>query len=57
VAKFQPDAYQAKMAKWMFRNMAAKLTHTLDDPTAIYLETVAWEECQTVRKRLEEARK
>jgi len=24
--------------------MAANLTHTLDEPTAGYLETVAWEE-------------
>lgn len=57
VAKFQPDAYQATMAKWMFRNMAANLTHTLDDPTAIYLETVAWEEHQTIHHRLQKALK
>ncbi|MGB8166729.1 MAG: hypothetical protein WCF18_04510 [Chthoniobacteraceae bacterium] len=43
IAAFQPDAYQAKMAKWMYRNMAEKLTATLDDETAKYLETVAWE--------------
>ena len=52
LSKFQPDAYQAKLAKWMYRNMAANLTHTLDEPTARYLETVAWEEWQIVRKRL-----
>jgi hypothetical protein len=52
VAKFRPDAYQAKMAKWMFRNMALNLSHTLDEPTANYLETVAWEEVQTMRSRL-----
>lgn len=54
LARFQPDAYQAKMAKWMFRNMAAALTRTLDEPTARYLETVAWEEQQTILKRLKE---
>jgi hypothetical protein len=56
VANFQPDAYQAKMAKWMFRNMAANLTHTLDEPTATYLETVASEEVRTMRKRLSDYR-
>jgi hypothetical protein len=40
------------MAKWMFRNMAEKLTATLDDATATYLETVAWETWQDVHRRL-----
>ena len=51
--KFQPDDYQAKLAKWMYRNMAANLTHMLDEPTAARLETIAWDEWQIVRKRLD----
>lgn len=43
VAAFQPDAYQAKMAKWMFKHMSMNATATLDEETARYLETVAWE--------------
>jgi hypothetical protein len=43
IAAFQPDAYQAKMPKWMFKNMSMNLTATLDDATAKYLEGVAWE--------------
>jgi hypothetical protein len=54
LAEFQPDAYQAKLPKWMFRNMSVNLTHTLDEATAEYLERVAWEEVQTVRQRLRE---
>ena len=52
----RPDPYLAKLAKWMFRNMAANLTHTLDEPTARYLETVAWEEYQLVQQRSKETR-
>lgn len=52
LAKFKPDEYQAKMAKWMFRNMAEKRTHTLDEPTAKNLETIAWEETQMIQKQL-----
>lgn len=52
LARFHPDAYQAKMAKWMFRNMAADLTHTLDEPTALYLETIGWDESQRIRSCL-----
>jgi hypothetical protein len=54
LAEFQPDAYQAKLAKWMFRNMSASLTHTLDEATAEYLERVAWEEVRTIRQRLQQ---
>jgi hypothetical protein len=43
IAAFKPDAYQAKMPKWMFKNMSMNLTATLDDATATYLEGVAWE--------------
>ena len=52
LAAFQPDAYQAKMAKWMFKHMSMHATATLDDKTARYLETVAWETWQTVSKTL-----
>jgi hypothetical protein len=53
VAKFKPTEYQAKLPKWMHRNMAKRLTATLDEETAKYLETVAWETWQDVSKRLE----
>jgi hypothetical protein len=52
VAKFQPSAYQAQMPKWMYRHMAVGLTATLDEATAKYLETVAWETWQQVQKQL-----
>ena len=55
VAAFEPDAYQARMPKWMFKNMSMNLTATLDEATAVYLETVAWETHQAVTKRLQEA--
>lgn len=43
LAAFRPDTYQATMAKWMFKHMSMKATATLDEETATYLETVAWE--------------
>lgn len=52
LAAFKPDEYQVRMAKWMFRNMAERLTATLDEETARYLETVAWETWQDVNRRL-----
>jgi hypothetical protein len=52
IAAFTPDAYQAKMPKWMFRNMSMKLTATLDDATARYLEGVAWDVTQEVSAKL-----
>ena len=52
LAAFQPDAYQAKMAKWMFKHMSMNQTATLDDETARYLETVAWETWQAVSAQL-----
>ncbi len=52
LAAFNPDTYQAKMAKWMFKHMSMRQTATLDDATAIYLETVAWETTQHVREQL-----
>jgi hypothetical protein len=57
IAAFKPDAYQAKMAKWMFRNMSMNLTATLDEATARYLETVAWETWREVKAKLEAATK
>ncbi|MBL9184824.1 MAG: hypothetical protein JNN17_21945 [Verrucomicrobiaceae bacterium] len=53
LAAFQPDAYQAKMAKWMFKHMSMHATATLDDETARYLETVAWETWQNVSQALQ----
>lgn len=52
LAAFQPDAYQAKMAKWMFKHMSMKATATLDMETATYLETVAWETWQQTQSSL-----
>lgn len=52
LAAFQPDAYQAKMAKWMFKHMSMKATATLDEETATYLETVAWETWQQAQSSL-----
>ncbi|MBX7211167.1 MAG: hypothetical protein K1X78_22870 [Verrucomicrobiaceae bacterium] len=59
IAAFKSDAYQAKMPKWMLKNMSMKLTATVDAATATYLETVAWEtthELQQNLKRAEEAK-
>jgi len=52
LAAFKPDTYQAKMAKWMFKHMSMRQTATLDDATATYLETVAWETTQHMREQL-----
>ena len=52
IAAFKPDAYQAKMPKWMFRNMSMNLTATLDDETARYLDGVAWEVTKEVSAKL-----
>lgn len=52
LAAFKPDAYQAKMAKWMFKQMSMNATATLDEETARYLETVAWETWQKVKQTL-----
>lgn len=48
LAAFKPDAYQAKMAKWMFKHMSTNATATLEEETARYLESVAWETWQKV---------
>jgi hypothetical protein len=55
LAAFTPDEYQSRMSKWMFRNMAEKQTATIDDDTARYLETLAWETWQDVNRRLSTA--
>jgi hypothetical protein len=52
IAAFKPDAYQATLAKWMWRNASMNLTATLDEPTAAYLERVAWETWQELDRRL-----
>jgi hypothetical protein len=52
LAAFKPDAYQSKMAKWMFKHMSMNQTATLDEATASYLETVAWETWQKVMQTL-----
>ncbi|MBL9202758.1 MAG: hypothetical protein JNL39_19750, partial [Opitutaceae bacterium] len=55
IAAFKPDAYQATLAKWMYRNASMNLSASLDDATARYLETVAWEAWQDVDRRLSAA--
>lgn len=52
LAVFKPDTYQSKMAKWMFKHMSMNQTATLDETTAIYLETIAWETWQKVSQTL-----
>lgn len=52
IAAFKPDAYQATLAKWTYRNASMNLTATLDEATARYLETVAWETWLEVDRRL-----
>ncbi len=52
LAAFKPDAYQAKMAKWMFKHMSMNATATLDEETARYLESVAWETWQQTQSGL-----
>ncbi|MCB1277806.1 hypothetical protein [Prosthecobacter sp.] len=52
LATFKPDAYQAKMAKWMFKHMAMNQTASLDEKTALYLESVAWEKWLSLRSQL-----
>jgi hypothetical protein len=55
IAAFKPDAYQAKMPKWMFNNMSMNLTATLDEETARYLEGVAWNMWTEVSGKLKAA--
>ena len=52
LAAFKPDAYQAKMTKWMFKHMSMNASATLDEEKARYLETVAWETWQKVSPAL-----
>ncbi|MFO1436938.1 MAG: hypothetical protein U1F81_01375 [Verrucomicrobiaceae bacterium] len=52
LAAFKPDAYQAKMAKWMFKHMSMNASATLEEETARYLEAVAWETWQEVKQTL-----
>lgn len=52
IATFTPDAYQATLPKWMHRHTSLRQTATLDESTARYLETVAWETWQQVARQL-----
>ena len=52
LAAFQPDTYQAAMAKWMHKHMSMNATATLEEETATYLETVAWKTWQSVKAQL-----
>ena len=52
VFQIKPDAYQAAMAKWMFKHMAMNQTTTLEEEIATYLETLAWDTWRDVSKRL-----
>jgi hypothetical protein len=54
IAAFEPDAYQARLPKWMRRHMSMNLTATIGPETARYLETVAWETWQALDRRLAE---
>jgi len=55
IAAFEPDAYQSRMPKWMRKNMSAATQHSLDEATANYLETVAWETWRDVSQQLQGA--
>ncbi len=55
IAAFKPDAYQSRMPKWMRKNMSAATQYTLDDVTAKYLETVAWESWRDISQQLKGA--
>ena len=55
IAAFTPDAYQATLAKWMHRHTSMKLSATLDEATASYLERVAWETWREIDQRLASA--
>ena len=52
LASFEASDYQAALPKWMRRNSAGGFTATLDDKTARYLETVAWETWQSIDAKL-----
>lgn len=52
---FVPDAYQAGLARWMYRLMSLEGTVEIDDETARYLETVAWETWQAIDAGLQAA--
>ncbi len=52
LAAFRPDAYQATLPRWMHRHLSLRLTATLDEATARYLETVAWETWREIAPQL-----
>ena len=55
LAAFKPDTYQAAMAKWTHKHMSMNATAVLDEKTATYLETIAWETWQDINQRLVKA--
>jgi len=57
LATFKSDAYQAKMAKWMFKHMSMGQTASLEETTASYLETVVLEVTQGMNDKLKAAPK
>ena len=52
IAAFKPDEYQSRMPKWMHRNMSAVTQFSLDESTANYLESVAWETWREIHQQL-----
>ena len=54
-AKFQPNDYQARLPEWMRRNAGAGFVGNVSDEDARYLERIAWECVQQVKKQLEPA--
>lgn len=50
-AKFQPNSYQAKLPEWMRRNAGAGFVGQISDMDARYIERVAWETVQAVKRR------
>lgn len=52
IAAFRPDEYQSRMPKWMRRNMSAVTNFSLDESTANYLESVAWETYREIHLQL-----
>lgn len=51
-ARFKPTEYQARLPEWMKRNAGAGFVANIDEPTARYLEQVAWETWQEIDRKL-----
>ncbi len=52
-ARFEPNAYQARLPEWMRRNAGAGFIGQISDDDARYLELIAWECVQNALKQLE----